>query len=296
MEEFWQVAVGVAGLGAIGSFVIWSIYRQWLSLPIFQTMTKDQQFRLFRLVIVLTFVFSILALVAYLFSSPSDQTSSLQRSLNRPNLVVEHDPFSCRLEGNKDVALEILDSSEHSIPTAYVLNNGAGTANEIETVRSLISFKEISAEVSSIFVDLEEISHYEFKSNEFSTSVSKDGDNIMGYTSGESTKHNISTLSNDGKKNILTFSGDFALLTCVLLLVCEHKGNIATTNQIYERCQNFDDPVFEYKYFINYTDISGNKFSNEFKVSYIIGGLSEMTVEQVTEREFFILPEISRVL
>jgi len=44
MDRFWKAALGVAGLGAIGFFVFWSLYKQWLSLPIFPMLTQDQAF------------------------------------------------------------------------------------------------------------------------------------------------------------------------------------------------------------------------------------------------------------
>jgi hypothetical protein len=65
MQEFWKVALSMAGLSAVAAFVLWSVYKQWLRLPIFQRMTKKQQFELFRLVIVFTFVFSIAGLATY---------------------------------------------------------------------------------------------------------------------------------------------------------------------------------------------------------------------------------------
>jgi hypothetical protein len=44
MEDLWKVALGVAGLGALACFVFWSLYRQWLKLPIWTQMTKRHQF------------------------------------------------------------------------------------------------------------------------------------------------------------------------------------------------------------------------------------------------------------
>ena len=65
MQDFWKVAVSVAGVGALGAFVLWSLYKQWLKLGIFQRMTKQQQFLLFVLFLVLTFLFACAALITY---------------------------------------------------------------------------------------------------------------------------------------------------------------------------------------------------------------------------------------
>ncbi len=69
MDEFWKLALGIAGLGAIASFVVWSLYREWLRLPIFQTLTKKQQFTLFQTFLILTFLFGLAGLGTYAFVS-----------------------------------------------------------------------------------------------------------------------------------------------------------------------------------------------------------------------------------
>lgn len=65
MERFWKVALGIAGIGAIGFFVFWSLYKQWLTLPIFPTLTQEQAFELLRYFLFLTFAALALAVVAY---------------------------------------------------------------------------------------------------------------------------------------------------------------------------------------------------------------------------------------
>ena len=65
MEKFWKIALGVAGLGAIASFVIWSIYSDVIRLPIFSKLTKDQTFTLLVIVIIFTFLFTLTAMIIY---------------------------------------------------------------------------------------------------------------------------------------------------------------------------------------------------------------------------------------
>ena len=67
MDAFWKTALSIAGIGAVVSFVIWSLYRQWLKLPIFQQLTKEQQFKLFRLFLIFTFLLALTGLVAYVY-------------------------------------------------------------------------------------------------------------------------------------------------------------------------------------------------------------------------------------
>ena len=83
MEKFWKAAIGVAGLGAIGSFVFWSLYTNWLSIGIFSQLTAEQTFVLMIIFLLLTFAALIAALVTYLKSqaAPSARTNAVAFSI-----------------------------------------------------------------------------------------------------------------------------------------------------------------------------------------------------------------------
>ncbi len=66
MESFWQVAVGVAGLGAVGAFIFWSLYRGWLNLGIFAKLSRKQTFVLMVMFLLLTFAALVVVVIAYL--------------------------------------------------------------------------------------------------------------------------------------------------------------------------------------------------------------------------------------
>ena len=66
MERFWRAALGVGGIAAIGAFVFWSLYKQWLSLPgIFAQLTSGQTFVLMLVFLVLTFAALIAAFLLH---------------------------------------------------------------------------------------------------------------------------------------------------------------------------------------------------------------------------------------
>jgi hypothetical protein len=65
MAELWRIALGVSGIAGVVSFVLWSLYRNWLQLDIFQRMTKKQQFILFMTFFILTFLFALAGLGAW---------------------------------------------------------------------------------------------------------------------------------------------------------------------------------------------------------------------------------------
>lgn len=65
MDKFWKAALTVGGLAAIGAFVFWSLYKKWLSLPIFSKMSPDQTFWIMIIFLFLTFVVLIVLVAVY---------------------------------------------------------------------------------------------------------------------------------------------------------------------------------------------------------------------------------------
>ena len=78
MESFWEIAIGLTGLGGVATFVLFGLYKDWLTLPIFATLTKQQTFSLMRLFLALTFAFAVLALVAHVIGGDSIGDVSLK--------------------------------------------------------------------------------------------------------------------------------------------------------------------------------------------------------------------------
>lgn len=66
MERFWKAALGVAGIGAVAYFVFYSLYKEWLTLPIFPQLTQAQAYDLMRWFLFLTFSALIVGLIAWL--------------------------------------------------------------------------------------------------------------------------------------------------------------------------------------------------------------------------------------
>ena len=68
MQTFWKAALAVGGLCSVGAFVLWSLYKQWLTLPIFSKLSSDQTFYLMRIFLILTFVAFVCCFIGYLVS------------------------------------------------------------------------------------------------------------------------------------------------------------------------------------------------------------------------------------
>lgn len=76
MEQFWNIAIGIGGISAIGSFVFWSLYKQWLKLGIFAQLTKDQTFRLMIIFLVLTFTAFLSILFIHIITNNNSEQKS----------------------------------------------------------------------------------------------------------------------------------------------------------------------------------------------------------------------------
>lgn len=65
MDSFWKASLAVGGLAAIGAFVFWSLYKDWLALPIFSKMTPDQTFEIMKMFLCFTFSCFVLSAIIY---------------------------------------------------------------------------------------------------------------------------------------------------------------------------------------------------------------------------------------
>ena len=59
MSGIWKAAITATGLCGVGAFVFWSLYKDWLALPIFSKMDKDQTFTIMIMFLILAFVASM---------------------------------------------------------------------------------------------------------------------------------------------------------------------------------------------------------------------------------------------
>ena len=76
MEKLWQIAISIGGLAAISAFVLWSLYKDWLELPIFSKLSSNHTFILMLLFISLTFISSLVMLIIYIRTNSSSIDST----------------------------------------------------------------------------------------------------------------------------------------------------------------------------------------------------------------------------
>ncbi len=65
MERLWKAAFAAGGIAAVGAFVFWSLYKQWLALPIFERLSQGQTFTVMLVFLVFTFFTLIAAFVLH---------------------------------------------------------------------------------------------------------------------------------------------------------------------------------------------------------------------------------------
>jgi len=101
MERFWAFSATIAGIGAVGLFVLFGLYKKWLSHPALQNkLTKKQIFQLMIIFLCLTFATAAFAIVAYMRGGPAHHD---YRTIKPPILTdvsVNGIPFCWTEDGN----------------------------------------------------------------------------------------------------------------------------------------------------------------------------------------------------
>ena len=73
IEKFWKAALAIGGLATVGAFLFWSLYNQWLALPIFSTLSQAQTFSIMLVFLLLSFMAYAILVIAY-FRTPESKT------------------------------------------------------------------------------------------------------------------------------------------------------------------------------------------------------------------------------
>lgn len=83
MEKFWEIAVTTAGIGAVGAFVFFILYKRWLQLQIFHTLTSRQTFAIMLVFLGLVFLslLSMLGTYVWIKTTPEQISSKLPADL-----------------------------------------------------------------------------------------------------------------------------------------------------------------------------------------------------------------------
>lgn len=133
MENFWKAALGVGGLGTVGAFVFYGLYKKWLDLKIFSALTSDQTFIIMLVFLGLTFLALLFILVVYLKSkgNKEDSTIVILTKAGGAMFEVEHDE---EIRIKKDEIHKVVPAPQEQVGNTIVILQNEKTYNVVESV------------------------------------------------------------------------------------------------------------------------------------------------------------------
>ena len=67
VEDLWKIAFSLTGISGVAAFVLWSLYKDWLQVPVLRDLARVQKYELLRLFLILTFIFAVVGLLLAAF-------------------------------------------------------------------------------------------------------------------------------------------------------------------------------------------------------------------------------------
>jgi hypothetical protein len=123
--QLWKSAIALTGLAGVAAFVFWSLYSNWLKLPIFSQLNSGQTFVLMLVFLIVAFAALLLMLVTYMVTrGQSAPASAAAGHKNAPN--VPPDDFA-----------DTLDQLWRHLPHGSVLAYGLGKKRQQEVLRRI---------------------------------------------------------------------------------------------------------------------------------------------------------------
>lgn len=119
MENLWKAAIAVSGLGAVGAFVFWSLYKKWLKLSIFARLTSKQTFIVMLVFLSLTFLALVSVLLTYFWvHATSASLQSLAASAikeNQAGHIVLVDATVTHERGKPEIDIKVRNPSDNVV-------------------------------------------------------------------------------------------------------------------------------------------------------------------------------------
>lgn len=125
MDKFWQLALGVAGLAAIGTFAFYALYKDWLQLKALATLSQERRYKLFCLFLCLTFLIAISAMVFWYLDRRGDTTASSHSQAEAIKLLNQR--YS---DGNKKMQ-EVINSSSNKVAAQKLADEYSNKASRV---------------------------------------------------------------------------------------------------------------------------------------------------------------------
>ncbi|MBT3059775.1 MAG: hypothetical protein KME44_13245 [Candidatus Thiodiazotropha sp. (ex Lucina pensylvanica)] len=82
IEKFWKPALAIGGVAAIGAFVFYSLYKQWLTLDIFSQLTPDHTFIIMIVFLVLVFIVAFTMLILWFLDKGRPKEQEIEEGMS----------------------------------------------------------------------------------------------------------------------------------------------------------------------------------------------------------------------
>ena len=108
MNDIWKIAFSLCGIGGIGAFTFYSLYKNWLKIGIFSKLTKTQTFICMLVFLFCTFISFVLMIFSYNKTSSTNVNSKDNKDVymqkNTPKGVLSEKKFiiKCGLASYKE--------------------------------------------------------------------------------------------------------------------------------------------------------------------------------------------------
>lgn len=82
IEKLWKPALAIGGVAAIGAFVFYSLYKQWLTLDVFSQLTADHTFIIMIVFLVLVFIVAFTMLILWFLDKGRPQEQEIEEGVS----------------------------------------------------------------------------------------------------------------------------------------------------------------------------------------------------------------------
>lgn len=80
LNNFFKAALGAGGLGTVGAFIFYGLYKDWLKLGIFSQLSADHTFIIMLVFLALVFFSLVVLVIAYILNGIKINTAKAENN------------------------------------------------------------------------------------------------------------------------------------------------------------------------------------------------------------------------
>ncbi|MBY5652648.1 hypothetical protein HFO45_31210 [Rhizobium leguminosarum] len=171
MTSTWATIIGATGIGGVGCFVIWSLYKQWLALPIFRRISSTQTFVIMIIFLMLVFATAIFGIYSGL-SSNLYNVGTKSPDISTADLFIRRTPES-KLFKYSLVANSVTQSVEH-IPPLAEKDSFRISVSFVTAMSVAVVWQDTVGKATTVFSDDTIVSQLDYPTNKLITAAVED--------------------------------------------------------------------------------------------------------------------------